>query len=206
MCGAFGFTAVNIFKERFNISNNPKVSPLYNIRPSMNALIVTKNSPNKGENSRFGISAPWNPSQLIINAMSETVMDKKTFKTLFRESRCLIPANFFFEWQKSTDGIKQPFCIKLATDQCFSFAGLYNETGFVILTTRPNTLMRRIHNRQPLILHFEDEEDWLNIDTEEDRLLEIMQPFPDGTMEAYKVNSLVNKPSNQGEELIVPLT
>lgn len=205
MCGAFGFSAVNIAKERYNLSSSPKLTPMYNIRPSMKALIVTKNSPNKGTYERFGISAPWNPDQLLINAKSETVMEKKTFSKMFRESRCIVPANLWYEWAKTAEG-KQPYCFKLATGQSFSFAGLYNDTGFVILTTKPNDVSRPIHNRQPLVLNDPEEEElWLNPDTEEDHLLEIMDVFPAGILEAYKVGKLVNSASNQGEELIKPL-
>lgn len=201
MCGAFGFTSTNIFIERFEIKNKIEARKMYNIRPSMKALTVTKNSPNHAEYRTFGIKAPWKDTQLLINAKSETAATLRTFKTMFREQRCIIPADFFFEWKRNPDKTKTPYLFKRNIDKCFSFAGLYNNDGFVILTTRPSDLMKPIHNRMPCILRREDEEMWLNHDSEIDQLFECLAPYEIG-MECYPVSSKVNSPKNQGDELI----
>ena len=78
---------------------------------------------------------PWDEKKSLINAKSETVSTLRTYKTLFRESRCLVPADVFFEWKRLSDG-KQPYAFGLKDGSVFSFAGLSTDTGFVILTTR----------------------------------------------------------------------
>lgn len=171
----------------------------------MKSLVVHKNSPQIGEFLPFGFEASWKPGMQIFNAKSETVAELRTFSKLFRESRCLIPASFFFEWQKTTEG-KQPFCIRLKDEDMFSFAGIYRpDEGFVIITTKPNSLMEPIHNRMPCILTKKDEDIWLNPDSTEDELMPLLEPFPASHMEAYQVSKLVNSASGQGKEVIKPL-
>lgn len=203
MCGGYGFTTLEDWRDRYSVSNQIVIDKIYNIRPSMRALVVTRNSPNKGELLTFGIKAPWNEKQLIINAKSETAPVLRTFKHMFAETRCLIPASFFFEWQKTEKG-KIPYCIKVHHEKSFALAGIYNNDGFVILTTEPNSLMKPIHNRMPCILEKENEDDWLNPDTEQERLIAMLNPFPAKDMEAFTISSLVNSPKNQGEDILKP--
>jgi putative SOS response-associated peptidase YedK len=210
MCGAYGFLGTSGFKSsinillRYQLKNNPQTQDMFNIRPSMKALVITRNSPNTGKILPFGIKAPWEESQLLINAKSETVSQLRTFKNMFKEGRCLVPASFFFEWQKQED-MKKPYCIKLKDTDVFSLAGLYNNDGFVILTTTPNDLMKPIHNRMPVILNKEDENIWLNKDSEEGSLTDLFAPYDASRMEAYPVSSLVNSAKNQSEQIIRPL-
>ena len=210
MCGAYGFLGTSGFQKsvnlllRYQLDNNIKPEDGWNIRPSMKALIITRNSPNTGVMSTFGYKPPWSESMMLINAKSETVAELPTYKKMFRESRCLVPASYFFEWQKS-EGMKQPYCIKVKNNNAFSFAGLYNDQGFVIITTKPNELMEPIHNRMPVILTEKEEEEWLNHDTSEDRLISMLTPFPADKMEAYPVSSLVNSAKIQSKEVIVPI-
>ncbi len=209
MCGAYGFLGTSGFQKsvnlllRYQLDNNIKPEDGWNIRPSMKALIVTRNSPNKGVMSVFGYKPAWSTSMMLINAKSETIAELPTFKKMFRENRCLVPASYFFEWQKS-EGMKQPYCIKVKNNNAFSFAGLYNEQGFVIITTKPNELMEPIHNRMPVILTEKEEDEWLNHETKEDRLLAMLTPFPSNKMEAYPVSSLVNSAQIQSKEVLLP--
>ncbi|HYF75382.1 MAG TPA: SOS response-associated peptidase [Candidatus Nitrosocosmicus sp.] len=207
MCGAFGFSgfsgSINV-QLRYELNNKPHVRDSYNIRPSMDALVVTRNSPNTGKILKFGIKAPWDERQLLINAKSETAAELRSFKTLFHESRCLIPASHFFEWQRGEDH-KIPFCIKLKTERVFSFAGLHNEEGFVILTTSPNSLMKPIHSRMPCILDPDNEDDWLNPDTDIDKLQEMLHPYNPKDMDAYEVSTAVNSSKSQSEEVVKPV-
>jgi putative SOS response-associated peptidase YedK len=123
---------------------------------------------------------------------------------MFREGRCLIPATHFFEWQKLADG-KQPFAFALSEQKAFAFAGVYNDSGFVILTTLPNTLMEPVHNRMPCILAKDVEDDWLNPDTSEDQLIAMLKPYPADQMKKWPVSSLVNKPQNNFPEILKPI-
>lgn len=205
MCGRFGFTYTlkRKVQERFDLANLFELESSYNIAPSQPALIVTRHSPNKAEIRRFGIEAPWKKDMLLINAQSETVLGKHTFAKMFRESRCLIPASFFYEWKRTKDG-KQPYAFTLGNEKMFSLAGIYNDEGFVILTTAPSEVMKDIHNRQPLILYEEDENLWLNPDTDPDLLKDIMEPTQG--LRIWPVSTLVNSPKNNFPEIVTPLT
>lgn len=209
MCGAFGFSgfpkSINIF-WRYYITKPIKIQETTNIRPTMNGLVVHENSPITGEYLPFGIKASWNPSMMLINAKSEGVAQKRTFSTMFRENRCLIPASHFFEWKKLADGTKQPYLFKLKNEPCFSFAGIYKPNeGFIILTCPPNKTMEKIHNRMPVILHKEDEKDYMNQDTDIDQIQDMLTPFPDSLMDLYPVSKLVNSAKNQSDEVIKPI-
>lgn len=205
MCGRYGLVSPKDETEvwkRWELSNKPKIQTTYNLAPTMKGLVVHRNSPNIGEYLPFGIEAPWKPGMLLINAKSETVGELRTFSKMFRETRCLIPASFFFEWQKSESG-KQPFYIKVKGESIFSFAGIYKPgEGFIILTSAPNSLMSPIHNRMPCILTKNDEKLWLEPNTNPNKLMELLDPFPSNHMEAHKVSDLVNSPKNQQPELI----
>lgn len=208
MCGAYGLGGFSGFKGsinillRFSLQNKPEVKETLNIRPTMKSIVVTRNSPNTGRILQFGIEAPWKPGMMLINAKSETVHELRTYKKMFKESRCLVPASFYFEWQKHDDGTKTPYCFKVKGNDIFSFAGLYNEKGFVILTTKPNKLGAKVHDRMPVILFKEDEDIWLNPDSTEGELTDMLAPFPENKMDAFPVSSLVNSPRNQTTDIL----
>jgi len=207
MCGAFGFTGKKTFKSqeelksRYQLNNSPELQDLFNIRPSMKALVITRNSPNTGKLLNYGIKASWDEKKLLINAKSETVSTLRTFKNLFLNNRCLVPASYFFEWKRLEDG-KIPYCIRVKVEKSISFAGLHTDNGFVILTTKPNKLMEDIHNRMPVILHRDDEDRWLDPKSSEGTLTDLFAPFPEKEMEAYPVSSLVNSPKNQSDAIL----
>jgi putative SOS response-associated peptidase YedK len=209
MCGAYGFGGFSGFKDSINIllrlqiQNKLDLQESPNIRPSMKALAVHKNSPNTGEYIKFGFPTPWDETKLLINAKSETAPRLRTFFGMFREGRCLVPATHYFEWKKNDDGSKTPYVFRLKDEKVFCFAGLYNEKGFVILTTRPNPKAAKVHHRMPCILSKDDEEKWLNKETEELDLIRLLDPFPEEKMEAYAVSSLVNSAKVQDGDAIL---
>jgi putative SOS response-associated peptidase YedK len=149
-----------------------------------------------------------------INARSETVTTSPVFRGPFKSRRCLVPASGFYEWQQTGQG-KQPFCIRLKGGELFAFAGLYdvwrdaegNELyTYTILTTTPNALVAPIHNRMPVILRREDEDVWLDKQSDPARLRTLMTPYPTHLMETYPVSRAVNNPANEGVELLEPAT
>lgn len=203
MCGAFGYTSKKDPHERYNFTNNVDLKHTYNIRPSMKALVITQ--ANEGIIQTFGWKAPW--GGFLLNAKSETAPELRSFAKMFRESRVIIPASFFFEWQKHEDKTKTPYLFKLKDTDAFSFAGISNEeeNAFAILTTTPNLLLEDVHNRMPVILPPDMEEKWLNPDTEAEELSELLRPFDHELMERYAVSNLVNSPRNQTAEIIKPI-
>lgn len=140
--------------------------------------------------------------------------EKPAFRDAFKHRRCLIPANGFYEWQR-TEGKKQPFFFQMRDKQLFGFAGLWDrwtgEDGKVletctILTTEANEVLRPVHDRMPVILHPEDYQLWLDEDERKQELLnDLLQPYPASEMISYPVSTLVNSTRNKGADLIEQL-
>ncbi len=169
---------------------------------------------------RWGLIPPWSKDASIgnklINARSETVSEKPSFRDSFRERRCLVPATGFFEWKKQADKrTKQPILIKVTDHDIFAFAGLWSiwkapATGkklltYTILTTEPNDFMKPFHHRMPVILMPETEDKWLDISSKAGVLKELLSPYPSALMDAYPVSAIVNSPQNDIPECVVPL-
>src|SRR6516162_7048727 len=142
----------------------------------------------------------------IINARAETVRDKPSFRSAFKQRRCLIPVSGFYEW-KRTAKPKQPYFVCPRDRGLFSFAGLWeswhDQEGEVIdsctiLTTSANELMQSIHDRMPVSLDPASDDVWLDASASADALQSLLVPAPSDGMEAIAVNSWVNNTRNQG--------
>ena len=141
----------------------------------------------------------------MINARSETVLDKPAFREAFQNRRCLVPADGFYEW-KRTGRSKQPIHIGMKDDSLFAFAGIWDRwedaSGSVvetcsILTTTPNSLLAEVHDRMPVILEPENYELWLDPGFKDlDTLTAMLKPFDAAKMKCYSVSTLVNSPAN----------
>jgi putative SOS response-associated peptidase YedK len=150
----------------------------------------------------------------MINARSETVAEKPSFRAAFRRRRCLVVADGFYEWQKLNGG-KQPFYIRLQDGRPFAFAGLWEHwkgpgdtiiESCTLLTTQPNELLRPVHNRMPVILQVKDYDLWLDTEVQQKELLQpLLRAYPSEELEAYPVSRWVNSPRNDGPQCIEPL-
>lgn len=185
--------------------------PRYNIAPSQRAPVIRAGAEGHGlVQLQWGLVPHWaNDRQAIkpqINARAESAHEKPFFRAAFRSSRCLVPANGFFEWQRQGDR-KQPYCISLTHDEPFYFAGLWanNRHGvpletFTILTCAPNGLMQSLHHRMPVILHPQHYEAWLSGSPAQ--VKELLRPYPESDMKAYAVSSQVNNPRNDDPTIL----
>jgi putative SOS response-associated peptidase YedK len=220
MCGRYAFDRIMKAADRFEIENDiSHLRPHYNAAPGQFLPVVTKESPNKMSEMKWGLIPPWakdiNIGYKMINARAETVAEKPMYKRSFVSKRCLIPADGFYEWLKK-DKEKIPFFFKLKSGDLFGFAGLYEIAhdaegkelrSFIIITTEPNELMKPIHDRMPVILEKEDEEYWLNPDNVEvEPLLKLLRPFPSEKMERYPVSKEVNSSRIDSPDLIKPVS
>jgi putative SOS response-associated peptidase YedK len=148
----------------------------------------------------------------MINARAETVSEKPSFRGAFKERRCLVLADGFYEWQKKTSNGKQPYYIHMEDGSPFAFAGLWEDwkngikvRSCTIITTEANKLVGEIHNRMPVILPPEDYELWLDPDFDEkEPLTSLLKPYPDEAMEAYSVSRKVNRPTNNEPSCVEP--
>jgi putative SOS response-associated peptidase YedK len=149
----------------------------------------------------------------LINARAETVAEKPAFRSAFRQRRCLVLADGFYEWQQQENKKqKQPYYIRFQDGCPFAFAGLWehweNADGekiesCTLLTTEPNDLMRPIHNRMPVILDPKDYDLWLDLEVKKPELLKpLLHPYAAETMMAYPVSKAVNKATNDTVQCI----
>jgi putative SOS response-associated peptidase YedK len=215
MCGRYSLVPTERIAARFNIQQQPlTLSPRYNVAPSQSMPVVVRNSPNRLVEMQWGLIPSWSKEPRTqfstINARAETITKSPVFRGPFKSLRCLVPASGFYEWQRTGAG-KQPFCIRLKETDLFAFAGLYdvwhaadgNELfSYTVITTTPNELVASIHNRMPVILRQEDEDVWLDEETNPARLLALLKAYPADAMEAYPVSRAVNSPANEGAELM----
>jgi len=214
MCGRFSLTAdekqINLFFE-LSGGNAPYV-PRYNGAPTQLLPVITKEEPRKMQLFRWGLIPRWSkemPKAPLINARSETIGLKPSFKIAFRENRCLVPADGFYEWVHS--GKKLPYRFTLNDGSLFAFAGIWDKwqhpsgeiiNSFAIITTDANQLMAPIHDRMPVILDRSNFHSWLD-NKDEVSLKNMFVPFPSSKMKRYRVPETVNKASVEGPELIV---
>jgi putative SOS response-associated peptidase YedK len=217
MCGRYAQrTDAKRLAKEFKVAEALAVEPRYNIAPTQDVLAV--NETGDGREMRFfkwGLVPSWakdaSMGARLINARSETVAEKPAFRQAFRQRRCIIPADGFYEWQRS-EGSKRPFFFRMRDERPFGFAGLWErwegEGGQVInscaiLTTEANEVLRPVHDRMPVILHPDDYELWLGAEARELGLVkEVLRPYPAGEMVGYAVGVSVNSPRSQGSGLI----
>ena len=150
----------------------------------------------------------------MINARAETVHEKPYFRAAFRQRRCLILADGFYEWKRLERG-KQPHFISMQDGRPFALAGLWEHwerpgappiDSCTIITTEPNELLAPIHDRMPVILDESVYDEWMDPDLRDvKRLGALLRPFPPTRMMAYPISKLVNSPSNDGPECVEPL-
>lgn len=216
MCGRYGFSIKDEreFLNRFEIETlNFQLRESYNVAPTQEMPVVERQSPNSAHLRKWGIQPGWS-KMLLINAQAEKLTSSSLWSKAFIENRCIIPATYFFEWKRLSDG-KQPYLIKLKNQRLFGFAGLLvkhhdakkqEKDGYVIITTTPNFLMEKIHTRMPVILRRENEDEWLDPDNvEAEKLLKLLNPYTASEMEAYPISSLVNSPKNNFKEILNPI-
>jgi len=220
MCGRFTLrTPSAALGEQFGGEPAPELGLRYNIAPTQMVAIVRitpDTAVRQWQMVRWGLIPSWAKDALIgnrmINARAESVADKPSFRTAFRRRRCLIPADGYFEWQK-TGSAKQPYYIRLDDERPFAMAGLWerwlnpatNEPlqSCTIITTQANPLTQPIHDRMPVILETADYEMWLDPQMQDpERLGILLRPFEGSSLRADPVETYVNSPRNDDPRCI----
>lgn len=238
MCGRYTITADGRqLALRFGAEAPAEgVAARYNAAPTQQLPVIVNAEPASIQLLTWGLVPAWARDKTggtgLINARLETAAQRPSFRDAWRQRRCLVLADGFYEWQPTARG-KVPMRITLKSNEPFAFAGLWEEwhgfgddsraaqsaenrwrkpgtsgeaalRTFTILTTVPNDLMAPIHTRMPVILHPEQEAAWLNTEAGRD-WQRVLGPFPADLMAAYPVSARVNSPRYDDPSLIEPL-
>lgn len=219
MCGRFTLrTPAKVLADTFDADEPTLFGPRYNIAPTQEILHLRQDGLGKRtwHQARWGLVPSWSEEvgggPPLINARSETAATKPAFRSAFRQRRCLIPADGFYEW-RSSDGASQPFYISRAEGQPIAFAGLWERwsrdgkviESCAILTTTANDLMRRLHDRMPVILFHDSFEIWLSdVSDPTTMLTPLMRPCPSEELTMAPVSRRVNSVRFDDPECLAP--
>ena len=214
MCGRFAFYSPSeattaLFGVQFDIS----IEARYNIAPTQFIPAVRNDESNQRElvMLRWGLVPFWAKDPAIgnrmINARSETVTEKPSFRTAYKDRRCLILASGFYEWRKEGD-VKTPYFITTADESPFAFAGLWERWSSretdetvqttTIITAAANDFMSTLHHRMPIILQNDAANRWLSGDN--DVIANVADITP--PLKAWPVDRRVNNARNEGPDLL----
>ena len=196
-------------------------NPRYNIAPTQPIPIIRQN-PKKPVRElfllRWGLIPSWakdsSGAARMINARSETADTKPAFRDALQSRRCLIPADGFYEWQK-TGKEKQAFCFEVADGELFAFAGIWDRwrgpngntvETCSILTTRPNALTSVVHDRMPVIVDPNSYDIWLDPGMRDvSTASELLKPYDAQLMRCYPIGTRINHVANDDEECSAPV-
>lgn len=223
MCGRFGLEVP--WQELFEYFNlvRPKawdveMPPRYNIAPSQPIIAVALGADGRrqGQLVRWGLVPSWvkDPSKftLLINARSETAVEKPSFRNAMRHRRILVPASGFYEWRRFGKGQpSQAYWVRPKNGNVVAFGGLMEtwsdpngseiDSG-CILTTEATPQFGEIHHRMPLVIHPEHFERWLDCNNcQPGDVIDLLRPVEDGYFEAVPVSNAVNRVKNTGRDI-----
>ena len=201
------------FLESLNTNPGLNLQPRYNIAPTQDVLcLVERNHEARFINARWGLVPYWakEPAKApAINARGESAAERPLFRAAFKTRRCLIPADGYYEWQKSGKA-KQPFRLHL-DEGLFSFAGLWAEnehlavTSCTILTLPAAEHIAHIHDRMPAILDPEAYQAWISRGTDPHQARKLLDRNLGSQLQYYPVSTLVNSHKNDVPECVQPL-
>ena len=208
------------------------ITPRLNLAPTQDALVAVHEPGGiRLESMRWGLIPPWARDKSIgaklANARAETIDEKPSFRQPFRRRRCLLPVDGYYEWESRPSG-KQPVYYSMRDGDLFCLAGLWEtwttpeqtdepelpglgqaqaETlcTFTVVTTTPNRLAKRVHDRMPVIVHPADYGNWLSPESKAADLKRLLRPFDDEPMQEHYVTPLMNNPRFEAPACIEPI-
>lgn len=224
MCGRFAQkTKPQKLAKKFQIALKlglEDIEPRFNIAPS--SLVPCIRIP-LGETKpvmetlKWGLVPTWAKDPTIgfklANARSETVHELPSFRSAFKKQRCLVPIDGFYEWNQETKP-KQPHFFFMKNDEPFCLAGLWEywdpkdgKTGplttFTLITTEPNSVVAKVHDRMPVILDEKDHETWLDPKNQDiEKLRTLLRSFPAAKMGSYPVSTFMSNARNEGAQCL----
>jgi putative SOS response-associated peptidase YedK len=221
MCGRFARRSTQeVLADWFGVEleDMPWFAPDYNVSPQSTQPVVRLHA-DRGKPEfalmRWGLVPYWAKDAKIgystINARAEEAAAKPLFREAFKKRRCLIPADAFYEWQQLNAKTKRPFAFALQSGEPYAFAGLWERwkprdgeplETFTILTTDPNALAERVHNRMPVILEPRDYSRWIEPGDPARPPIDLLRPYPAEKMHSWPVDERVGNVRNNDAELL----
>lgn len=212
--------------RQFGVKHLPEreLPASWNITPTQDVYFIKNQSIHIAS---WGLIAPWskNANEAIksqssaINARSETVHEKPTFRKAFRTSRCLVPASGYFEWATELGPYKprQPIYVSRYDNRLLAFAGIYDQwlspegetkTSVAIITRDSVGELAKVHSRMPMFLPSERFEAWIDPGLQDiQKIRSLFEDFkPDANLRFWTVSDAVNSIRNNGPELIEPIS
>lgn len=225
MCGRYAlFSEPTDLADEFGLAD-ASYDPTYNAAPSQELPVIVDDAPESFSLARWGLVPSWSAGPGSgpdpINARAESLTESRAFADAYRNRRCLVPVDGFYEWVETADG-KRPYFVSRRDDRPFLLAGLWEtwtpeqkQTGlgefggggpstdpepvqsFTVVTTEPNDFLSEYHHRMAVCLDTEDGDHWLSADGPQD----LLEPRA-FDLEAWAVSSAVNDPSNDSPGLV----
>ncbi|HZN09732.1 MAG TPA: SOS response-associated peptidase [Pyrinomonadaceae bacterium] len=213
MCGRFTLKKPERIRLPNYYSDFPVLKPRYNIAPSQDVVtVVQRGSSPEAAFLQWGLIPSWSKeAKGIINARVETIEDKPSFNDSFKNRRCLILADGFYEWERHGK-ISQPYYFQMKDGAPFAFAGIWDRwrhngrtiDSCAIITTTANELLATIHHRMPVILESESYGLWLSEDSRSADLKDLLAPYPADAMTSHPVSYDVNDAKLDDERMVLP--
>jgi len=218
MCGRYTIvTKVEAIEKDFNAQFKLPYAPVYNAVPSMQLPIICSDDPQAIVPARWGLIPFWAKDEKIafktINARTEDIISKPSFRKPIRSQRCLVLANCYFEWKKEGDQ-KVPHLIYVQNQRLFAMAGVWDEwlskeTGelirsFSILTVSATERLHPLHHRMPVILKKSARNRWLSGNLALSQVTAMFEQYSQEKMNAFPVSTLVNSPTNNSADILQP--
>ena len=242
MCGRMNITdneGIRFLMDIVGLSSWPEPGPRFNVSPTQPLDVLVRRQPISDDATEateaipanhtyqhremhWGLIPPWAREgqfkRPLINARSETVREKPSFRHLIGPNRCLVPVTGFYEWHRDGN-TKRPFYIYPAEGRAMLFGALYQEVDdnlqVTLLTTAANDAMNKIHHRMPVIIRPGDVAAWMSDDAAADekqpttdtreRIDSLMAPVDDDWLSMHEVSSYVSNARNTGQECSQPL-
>jgi putative SOS response-associated peptidase YedK len=221
MCGRFVITsAPAALRQLFGYIEQPNFPPRYNVAPTQPIpVVLVENGARHFHLMRWGLLPTWVKEPrgftLLINARSETVLEKPAFKNAIRRRRGLIPADGYYEW-KVIEGRKQPYFIHRADGAPLGFAAVFETwvgpngeelDTVAIVTAAASEDLATLHDRVPVTISPKDFERWLDCRGDEvDAVRALMTAPRIGEFSWHPVSTRVNRVANDDAQLLLPIS
>lgn len=209
-------TAAKIY-DRFHAELLPAYTANYNAAPTHLLPVITHATPQGVSTFYWGTSPEWSKnkalSEKIINVRAEAILEKPTLKRAMIKTRCIIPADGFYAWKKVGKKTAIPYRFVATDQELFSFAGMWEEFEdseghelhtFTIITTAANVMVASVQERMPVMLTRAAEKIWMEKESSEEDLINVLVPYAAEKMNYYPVSPRIHDSKINFPSLIVP--